>query len=262
MKKRLAVTLLVAFAAASAYAGQPRRGHSGGGHSGGGHGSGGGGHAVPRGHAPARGYSGAASRQPRPGGGYSYGHRGYGHGSNGHGYYGRGYGYGYGRGYGYGHYPYYSHYRRYPYYGGYYPYYGYGYPAWGYGVGLGIGFYYGSGYGSGYAYAADRAPDYAEYPSASYSRQAAPPEEYVEQAQPRNGNAVEAGELRLAVVPDDAVVYVDDEFRGTASELLSVRLMPGRHRVQLVRPGYAVAEREVHLGRGAVASLRVELERR
>ena len=61
--------------------------------------------------------------------------------------------------------------------------------------------------------------------------------------------------------PGDASVYVDDEFRGLASRLVGVRVMPGPHRVEVVRPGYAVAQREVHVGRGATASVQIDLER-
>lgn len=241
MNKRLAIALLVAFAATSAYA--QSRGHGGG--SRGGHG--GGGYAVPRGHASGGGHwgGGAVARQPRPGGYYG---GGYGHGHGG--YYGHGRGY-----YGHRHYGYYPYYR--PYYG-YSPYYAYGgWPyAWGYGVGLGIGFYYGNGYG----YASYSAP-YAQVAyGGSYGRPApAEAEEPADRGRSRIESATDVGELRLQVGPEDAVVYVDGEFRGIASELVAVRLPPGRHRVEVVRPGYATAEREVHVGRGASASLRIEL---
>jgi hypothetical protein len=257
MKKSLAVTVLLAFAATSAYAGQPR-GHSRGGH---GRGEVSRGHAVPRGQAPGRGYSGAAARHPRPGayyghGGSGHGYRGYGHGGYGYsrGYYGRGYGhYGYGHrhyGYGYGSYPYY----------GYYPYYGSGYYypyGWGLGLGLGIGFYYGGGYvNAGY-----RAPYYVESPAPYGSQVGEPVEPYAERSLPRSGNGAETGELRLVVGPEDAAVYVDDEYRGLASRLDTVRLSPGRHRVEVVRPGYGIAEREVDVRPGTRASLEIELER-
>ena len=247
MNKRLAFALLVAFAATSAHA--QSRGHGGGGR--GGHG--GGGHAVQRGHASGGGYrgGGAVARQPRPGGYYGHGY-GQGHGRYG-GYYGHGRGYyGHGHGYyGHGH----RHYGYYPYYG-YSPYYAYAGWPYGYGFGLGIGFYYGNGYG----YASYSAP-YAQVAyGGSYGRPApAEAEEPADRGQSRIESTTDVGELRLQVGPEDAVVYVDGEFRGIASELVAVRLAPGRHRVEVVRPGYATAEREVHVGRGASASLRIEL---
>jgi hypothetical protein len=273
MKKSLAVTLLLVFAATSSYA-QSRGGQSGGGRGGGGNGGGGyrggsrgggghgggGGHAVARGHGPGRGYSGAVARHPSPGRGYysnghgSHGRGYYGHGSHyGRGYYGRGY-----YGYGYGHrHSYYRGYYGYPYYG--YPYYGYGYGygyyPWAYGLGLGLSLSVGSGYvDAGYS-----ASSVAEYPS---SRQDEPAERYVERGERRNGDDAEMAELQFVVGPGDASVYVDDEFRGIASRLVSVRVMPGTHRVEVVRPGYAVAQREVHVGRAATASVQIDLERR
>ncbi len=245
MNKRFAVALLITFAATSAHA--QSRGHGGG--SRGGHG--GGGYAVPRGHASGgggHGGGGAVARQPRPGGYYG----GYGHGHGG--YYGRGGYYGHGHGY-YGHryYGYYPYYR--PYYGGYYPYYGYGYWPYAYGVGLGIGFYYGNGYG----YASYSSP-YAQVAyGGSYGRPAEA-EEPADRGRSHIESTTDLGELRLQVGPEDAVIYVDGEFRGIASELVAVRLAPGRHRLEVVRPGYATAEREVQIGRGASASVRIELE--
>ena len=49
--------------------------------------------------------------------------------------------------------------------------------------------------------------------------------------------------MRLEVRPEDASVYVDDRFRGTAREARSLRLNPGRHTIELVRPGFAVERR-------------------
>jgi len=72
----------------------------------------------------------------------------------------------------------------------------------------------------------------------------------------------EAGaELRLSVRPDDASVYVDGEFRGTARQLSLLQLAPGRHHVEVVRPGFRTAERDVDVNYGTPASINVELER-
>jgi len=163
---------------------------------------------------------------------------------------------------------------RYPRYGGYYG--GSLYLGWPYYWG---GYYYGPGYYSyyPYSYPGYYAPyydyGYAYGPPASYAygddsaeasvdpgdrtrgvREAAPP--------PRESAERDPGRLRLDVRPDDATVYVDDEFRGTARELHSLLLPPGRHLVELVRPGFATERREVTVEEGETASLRVDLQRR
>ncbi len=72
----------------------------------------------------------------------------------------------------------------------------------------------------------------------------------------------ESGQLRLEVRPDDATVYVDDEFRGTAREATSLVLPPGRHVIELVRPGFAIERREVTVVGGQTSEVLVELQRR
>jgi hypothetical protein len=67
--------------------------------------------------------------------------------------------------------------------------------------------------------------------------------------------------VRLEVRPDDASVYVDDEFRGTARDTRFLTLRPGRHSIELVRPGFAVSQREVDVVQGATSDVLVELER-
>jgi len=69
------------------------------------------------------------------------------------------------------------------------------------------------------------------------------------------------GRLQLQVEPEDASVYVDGAFRGTAREASSLRLAVGRHRVEVVRPGYRTAENEVDVPEGDTTRLRVILER-
>jgi PEGA domain len=59
--------------------------------------------------------------------------------------------------------------------------------------------------------------------------------------------AAAGAELRLDVEPEDASVYVDGAFRGTGREAASLRLAPGRHRIEVVRPGYRTDEREVEI---------------
>ena len=70
-----------------------------------------------------------------------------------------------------------------------------------------------------------------------------------------------SGRVRLEVRPDDASVYVDDEFRGTAREARIMNLPPGRHRIELVRPGFAVERRELLVVTGESQDVLVELLR-
>ena len=69
------------------------------------------------------------------------------------------------------------------------------------------------------------------------------------------------GRVRLEVRPDDATVYVDDEFWGSARESRSIALRAGRHSIELVRPGFAVVRREVDVARGETSDVLVELQR-
>lgn len=84
-----------------------------------------------------------------------------------------------------------------------------------------------------------------------------PYEEYSNRGEPPQ----DAAELRLLVRPDDAYVWIDGEFRGTDRGLARLVLRPGRHQVEVIRPGFRTATREVEVRRGATASLRIELER-
>ena len=244
MKRSLATGLLFALAAGSALAaprqaGGPRYVHGGvrGGPPG---------HAVPRGGvryaAPA-----AAYRHPRAhAGAWGYGYGGHG-----------------GR-----------YYRPAPY-RGYAPHYGYPYAApyyapYGFGLGVAFGFsggYVVAGYRSPAPYYA--APAYAAVPYyAGPSYVAAPsyaaPSMVAFGAEPPprdRGAETEAGEIRLSVTPDDAAVYVDGEFRGIARDVAALRLPPGRHHVEVARPGFRVEAREVDLAPGVLASVRIEMRR-
>ncbi len=69
------------------------------------------------------------------------------------------------------------------------------------------------------------------------------------------------GELVLEVEPPDASVYVDGEFYGKASEVARLELPAGRHRVEVVRPGYRTEETEVHID-GRSQRITVKLDRR
>jgi hypothetical protein len=69
------------------------------------------------------------------------------------------------------------------------------------------------------------------------------------------------GQLRLRVDPADASIYVDGAFRGTAREAGSLRLPPGRHRIEVVRPGYRTSDQEIEVAPGETTQLSVTLER-
>jgi hypothetical protein len=71
----------------------------------------------------------------------------------------------------------------------------------------------------------------------------------------------DAGTLRLDVRPGDTSIYVDGAFRGTARDLDGVRLSPGRHHIEMVRPGYRTLERDVDVRPGETSELRADLER-
>ena len=71
----------------------------------------------------------------------------------------------------------------------------------------------------------------------------------------------DAGTLRLDVRPADASVYVDGEFRGSGRRGESLRLAPGHHRVEVVRPGYRTVERDVEVRPGETKSLEIDLGR-
>ena len=67
--------------------------------------------------------------------------------------------------------------------------------------------------------------------------------------------------VRLDVQPADASVYVDGVFRGTGRDLRQLRLPAGRHRIEVVRPGYRTIERDVELAPGQTLDLGIDLDR-
>jgi hypothetical protein len=69
------------------------------------------------------------------------------------------------------------------------------------------------------------------------------------------------GRVRLDVQPPDASIYVDGQFRGTARQIGELELPPGRHRVEIVRPGFRTDDREVDVDSGRTRDLTVELQR-
>jgi hypothetical protein len=182
----------------------------------------------------ASGLTGAQRRQPRPGYGSGHGYYGrgrYGGSRYGHGYYGRGY-------------PYYGYYGSYPWFS--------------------LGFYYGGSYGYARPY---YAPSYGygyDYPAGdSYAAEPPPADEDAPPASSdeRREDVRARGDLRLDVRPDDASVYLDDRFLGSARELRTLALPPGPHRVEVVRPGFRTVERTVQVRLDAPATVVVELTR-
>jgi len=71
----------------------------------------------------------------------------------------------------------------------------------------------------------------------------------------------DTGSVRLQINPRDASVYVDGEFRGSGRQATNLRLRPGRHRIEVVRPGFRTVEREVDVQAGQSTDVEFELER-
>jgi len=72
------------------------------------------------------------------------------------------------------------------------------------------------------------------------------------------------GRVRLEVEPDDASVYLDGHFVGTAQDLANLRrgllVDPGKHTVAVVRPGRESVEREFQVDAGQDLNLQIDLE--
>jgi hypothetical protein len=81
---------------------------------------------------------------------------------------------------------------------------------------------------------------------------------------PRDDERADSGEmgtLRCDVQPPDASVYVDGSFRGAGRQIRALSLPAGRHRIEIVRPGFRTVEREVEIRPGHTTDLGVDLER-
>jgi hypothetical protein len=70
-----------------------------------------------------------------------------------------------------------------------------------------------------------------------------------------------SGRLRVDVRPPDASIYIDGVFRGPARAVDGLPLSAGRHRIEIVRPGYRTEEREIEVRSGETTDLRADLER-
>ena len=68
------------------------------------------------------------------------------------------------------------------------------------------------------------------------------------------------GELRLSLAPRDASVYVDGQYFGTGREAARMDLSVGKHRIEIVRPGYRTEEREVDVRPGAPTEVAIDLQ--
>ena len=131
--------------------------------------------------------------------------------------------------------------------------------------GRGYGYYGGYGYdaygyeGYGYDGVAPDAPWLYPPPGRSDDGVAPPPIGRDRDPEADRDDA-EPPVLRLHVRPYDASVWVDDEFRGTGGELGGLALSAGRHRVEVLRPGYRTFTREVDIPPGRSRTLEIELE--
>jgi hypothetical protein len=100
--------------------------------------------------------------------------------------------------------------------------------------------------------AEDRRPD--RYEDQNEGPQTAP-------APPSADASVAPGLLALRVTPDDASVYVDGRFFGSAGQAGEIELSAGTHRVEVVRPGFRTVERRVVVESGRLETVAITLER-
>jgi PEGA domain len=103
--------------------------------------------------------------------------------------------------------------------------------------------------------AAPYAPDYGYSAPVEDEQDVRPDADYGD----RDGVA-DAGRLQLDVRPADATIYVDGQFRGTAAVDSALDLAPGRHTVEIVRPGYQTERRVVDVRIGEARSLSIALQ--
>jgi hypothetical protein len=80
-------------------------------------------------------------------------------------------------------------------------------------------------------------------------------------APPRAEVAEPQGAVRLRVRPEDATVYVDGKYLGTARALQDFPLPPGHHRVELVRPGYQPLGTDFDVQAGQTTDIALSMEK-
>ena len=81
---------------------------------------------------------------------------------------------------------------------------------------------------------------------------------------PRAERSAIRPKLSWKVSPDDASVYLDDRFLGSAEDLNArngTRIPPGKHTVTVIRPGYQTRSVEVEAKEGAALTVAVALEK-
>ena len=73
------------------------------------------------------------------------------------------------------------------------------------------------------------------------------------------------GGFKLAVFPEDASVYLDDQFLGTGGEVTAregrILIDPGKHRLQVIRPGFREQVTEFEVAPGKTVELDISLEK-
>jgi PEGA domain-containing protein len=98
-------------------------------------------------------------------------------------------------------------------------------------------------------------------PEREVRREQREPEDDAEPTPGEQPSGEHLGQLHLRVEPADASVYIDGAFRGTGREAGTLRLPPGRHRIEVVRPGYRTTDQEIEVAPGETTQLSVTLER-
>lgn len=71
----------------------------------------------------------------------------------------------------------------------------------------------------------------------------------------------ERGLVEITVDPPDASIYVDGEFYGKAADIRELELLPGKHRIEVVRPGYRTDERDIEIVARRNPAVRIRLEK-
>lgn len=82
---------------------------------------------------------------------------------------------------------------------------------------------------------------------------------------PPSSRRQELGRLRVEVTPRDASVYLDGRFVGTGEELAAapdLRVKPGEHVLEVVRPGYETQTRRFTVTPGDSLNQQMELDQR
>ncbi len=136
---------------------------------------------------------------------------------------------------------------------------------------LSLGFGLWMGYPIAYPYDDYYTPDVyvtpAPYPSDSYAYQQAPPAAYPENEAPQYGDASQqaAGGVSFEITPEDAAVFVDGTYVGTAATFgpaaQPLGLTPGRHRIDIRAAGYRTMTFDADVTAGQVIPYRGVLSR-